>query len=128
MEKKLLAYVAGPISKNTLGCVRDVQPVFDALRAASFVPFLPQLSVISEMVQSRPWDEWMSYDLDIISHCDLLIVMPGESEGVKREIEFAVSLKVPVFGWEFIRSSPNGALGELARIRNLLTIKGENDG
>ncbi len=94
-----LVYVAGPITGDPFGCVRQALGVFDTLRALGLVPFLPQLTVLAEIVEHRPYEAWMAYDLDVIAHCAALIRLPGDSPGADREIAHAQRLAIPVYRW-----------------------------
>ena len=94
---KPMVYVAGPITGDPFGCVRQAAEAFDRLRHAGCVPFLPQLSVIHEMVSPRPYETWMAHDFDVIAKCDALVRLPGASPGADREVAFARSLTMPVF-------------------------------
>lgn len=94
---KPLVYVAGPITGDPFGCVRQAAKAFRDLRTCDVVPFLPQLSVIQEMVDPLPYEEWLAYDFEVIERCDALFRLPGESPGADREVEFATSLGLPVF-------------------------------
>lgn len=96
-DRKPLVYVAGPITRDPFGCVRQAIGAYNALREQGCVPFLPQLSVIHEMVEHVPYDEWLSYDFDMIRHCDALLRLPGESPGADLEVAFARSLGIDVF-------------------------------
>ncbi len=98
MGRKPLVYVAGPITGDPFGCVRRAMGAFQMIRHAGCVPFLPQLSVIGEMVAPQDYEGWMAYDLDIIEHCDALYRLPGDSSGADREVEFARKLGLPVLG------------------------------
>ncbi|HNE37355.1 MAG TPA: DUF4406 domain-containing protein [Microthrixaceae bacterium] len=94
---KPLVYVAGPISGDPFGCVRQGVEAFDVLRGVGCTPILPQLSVLAEMVQHRPYEEWMAYDFEVIARCDALVRLPGESEGADREVRHARELGVRVY-------------------------------
>lgn len=102
-----LVYVAGPITADPFGCVRTANAVFTDLRALGLVPFLPQLSVLAEMVEHRPYDDWLAYDFDVIRHCAALVRLPGDSPGADREMEHAWSLGLRVFllpdEWDLLR-------------------------
>lgn len=96
--KKPLVYVAGPITGDPFGCVRQATDAWKWLRDAGTVPFLPQLSVLHEMVDPQPYEEWMEYDFDLIrGHIDGLVRLPGESSGADREVALAHELGIPVF-------------------------------
>ena len=95
--RKPLIYVAGPISKDPFGCVRQAIGAFAVLRKQGCVPFLPQLSVLHEMIEHVPYDEWLDYDFDMISHCDAVLRLEGESPGSDLEVRFAKDEGIPVF-------------------------------
>lgn len=97
---KPLCYVAGPITGNPFGCVRQAADAFVVLRSMGFIPFLPQLSVIQEMVSPLPYEEWLAYDFELIARCDALVRLDGESLGADREVIHALENGVPVFGWD----------------------------
>ena len=95
--RKPLIYVAGPISKDPFGCVRVSNHAFSMLRDNGAIPFMPQWSVISEMVRGRDYEYWLEYDFDVIRRCDALFRLYGESPGADREVHFARSLGLPIF-------------------------------
>ena len=95
--KRPLVYVAGPITANPLGCVRQAAPVFRRCREIGVVPFLPQLSVIHEMVDPLPYMEWLEYDFDVIRNCEAVLRLHGDSPGADREVCLAQDLGLPVF-------------------------------
>jgi hypothetical protein len=94
---KPLVYVAGPITTNPWGCVRQATDAFALLRVAGCVPFLPQLSVLHEAIDPQPYEEWLAYDLEVIDHCHALVRLPGESPGADREAAYARHLGIAVF-------------------------------
>jgi nucleoside 2-deoxyribosyltransferase len=96
---KPLVYVAGPITGNPWGCVRQAIKAFDMVRDAGCVPFIPQLSVLHEMVAPKLHSEWLDYDLDVIARCDALVRLAGDSSGADAEVRFAHELGIPVFFW-----------------------------
>lgn len=55
--------------------------------------------------QTLAWEEYLSWDLDQIRTCDLLVVLPGWQDpgatGARIEIPYAVAHSIPVheFGW-----------------------------
>lgn len=92
-----LVYVAGPVTSDPYGCVAKACHAFTDLRRLGLVPFLPQLSVLAEMVRPRTYDDWLAYDLDVIDHCAALVRLPGASPGADREVDHATSIGLPVF-------------------------------
>lgn len=99
-----LVYVAGPITGNPWGCVRQAVALFPELRAAGVVPFFPQLSILHEVVTPVAYQDWLAYDLDVIRNAAALIRLPGHSEGADREVDFANELGLPVFHFDDVQS------------------------
>lgn len=99
MTPKPLVYVAGPISAAPLDAPRQALAVFAPLRDLGLVPFLPQLTVLAEMIEPQDYEAWMAYDFDVIANCAALVRLEGESPGADREVIYAGSLGIPVFGW-----------------------------
>lgn len=105
---KPLVYVAGPVTGNPWGCVRQATDAFAWLRDAGCVPFLPQLSVLHEMVDPQPYEEWLTYDLDVLEHCHALVRLPGESSGADREVAWAREHGLPV-----LELAPHESIGKM---------------
>lgn len=59
--------------------------------------FVPHLNVFEEIMNHRSWEEWLEYDLNIVSRCDAIFRMYGESRGADREVAFANANDIPVF-------------------------------
>lgn len=92
-----LVYVAGPISGDPWGCVRQAVRAWEELRAVGAVPFLPQLSVLHAMVDDPGYEAFLAYDLDVIRNAAAVHRLPGVSPGADREVAFARELGIPVF-------------------------------
>jgi hypothetical protein len=100
MEKTLLihVYIAGPISKDPLMGTRAAVLEAHALEAlGGFACFVPQLSILAEMIAPRSWAQWMEADRPWLAKCDALLRLPGESKGANQEIAEAGKLGIPVF-------------------------------
>ena len=99
-----LVYIAGPITGDPFGCVRQAASHFDELRAARVAPFMPQLSVLHEMIAPQPYETWLAYDFDVIRNCAALVRLPGHSPGADREVDFANGWGIPVFHFDDVMS------------------------
>lgn len=95
--RKPLVYVAGPVTGDPWGCVKKATVAYRWLRSLGVVPFLPQLSVLHEMVDPQPYEEWLRYDFEVIANCDGLLRLPGESRGADAEVDFANRRRIPVW-------------------------------
>lgn len=94
---KPFVYVAGPITGNPFGCVRESIPVFSYVRRIGGWPFMPQWSVLPEMIEFIPYEEWLDYDFDFLVRADALLRLDGESPGADREVEFMQGMRKPTF-------------------------------
>lgn len=99
-----LVYIAGPITGDPFGCVRQAASHFAELRAARVAPFMPQLSVLHEMIDPQPYETWLAYDFDVIRNCAALVRLPGHSPGADREVDFANGWGIPVFHFDDVMS------------------------
>ena len=95
-----LVYLAGPMSADPLAAPLQAIHLWPTLRALGVLPFMPQLSVLHQMIDPQPYEEWMRYDLDLIAHhVDAVLRLPGDSPGADRECAHAHAHGVPVFVW-----------------------------
>lgn len=94
---KPLVYVAGPITGDPWGCVRKATHVAAVLNDFGCWAYLPQLSVLHEIVAPKPYEHWVQHVLAMVERCDGLWRLGGESSGADREVAHAVELGVPVF-------------------------------
>jgi len=91
-------YLAGPYTNPDPN--RNVKAALDdakLLIEAGFVPFVPHLYHIFDLVHPMPYETWMTLDLAWIARCDVLVRRPGDSSGADREAVYATSLGKPVF-------------------------------
>jgi hypothetical protein len=105
-SRAVLAYIACPYSHPDELIKRSRAKKVTATAAHlfnqgifAFSPITLNTSLI-EAGAKAGWDAWLSYDLEILSRCDKLIVLklPGweHSAGVKAEIAHAKALGIPI--------------------------------
>lgn len=92
-------YVAGPLTgPDAFSHVRRAVQAGESLRQAGFVPFVPHLLVLHEMIVPHVgYEDYMAMDFAWIERCDALLRLPGPSKGSDREVAFALSKGIPVF-------------------------------
>lgn len=109
-----LVYVAGPYQRpdpveNTHNTIR----VADRLHESGLVTcHVPHLTLLWHAIvpHSDP-DYWYTYDFAVLSRCDALLRLPGDSTGADNEVDFALErVGIPVFhdedhllSWAFVR-------------------------
>ena len=82
-------YVSGPYSKHMVDGTRNAILAAEELRKAGYLPFVPHLSLLWDLVCPSPYEEWIAYDLEWLAKCDYLLRLPGESPGADREVRHA---------------------------------------
>jgi hypothetical protein len=97
----ILCYVAGPYSAETPEAVQaNVDAAIDAgnrLMDAGVGVVVPHLSHYAHARKERGYEEWMTLDFELLSRCDVLLRLPGDSPGADREVAFAIRECIPVF-------------------------------
>lgn len=93
-----LIYISGPYSNgdvdtNVENAVLALHEVMDA----GHVAFCPHLSHYAQMSRWRPYNQWIEADLKLLSKCDALVRLPGDSQGAEIEVEFAGYRGIPVY-------------------------------
>ena len=96
-DRKPLIYIAGPITGDPWGCVRRATEAAAVLADLGCHAYLPQLSVLHEIVAPQPYEHWIEHGLAMVERCDGLLRLTGESPGADREYAHAVELGRPVF-------------------------------
>lgn len=96
-EQKPLVYVAGPITGDPWGCVRKAVAAARVLDELGAHAYLPQLSVLHEMVDPQPYEHWIDHGLAVLRRCDGLVRLPGESSGADVELGWALERGIPTF-------------------------------
>lgn len=93
----LLVYIASPytIGDKRLNVERQIEMAHQVLDYG-YCPVWPLSSHYLEQYRSRPYEEWLEMDFELISRCDALLRLEGESLGADREVVEATRLGIPV--------------------------------
>lgn len=110
-----MVYIAGPLSTGGLADnLTRANAMFRRLHELDFVPIVPHWSAYSGEVHVCPTSgqpyafatvegmglshrEWLAIDVEIVSRCDAVYRLPGESKGADLEVIHALSRGLPVF-------------------------------
>lgn len=96
-DEPLLVYVAGPYTRpDPVHNTHDVVRIADALLDAGFTPLVPHLTMLWHAISPKPYQRWLDYDRHLLARCDLLLRVPGESQGATLETRFAEEIGIPV--------------------------------
>jgi len=91
-------YIAGPYTKGDVAV--NVRRAFEAanrLADSGFAPFVPHSTHFWHMIFPRPYEFWLELDKQFLPFCNVVLRLPGESNGADGEIRLAQELKIPVF-------------------------------
>lgn len=61
-----------------------------------FDVFIPHLTLFWHFINPRPVEFWYEYDLRILTRCDALFRISGESVGADKEVTRAKELSLPI--------------------------------
>ena len=97
--KPLLVYVAGPLHTSgiELENVRRALQVAERIVAIGHVPFVPHLTSFWHLVFPHERDYWLQLDNAVLSRCDMIYRMRGESHGADAEVELAKTMGMRVY-------------------------------
>ena len=91
-------YVAGPLTKpDPVVNTRKAIEAGDALMQRGYAVFIPHLTLFWHLVVPHPWEIWLEHDIEWLSACDAVLLLPGESRGAERECAEAARLGIPVY-------------------------------
>lgn len=90
-------YIAGPYSKGDVAQnVRTAVIWAEHVKCLGFQVFVPHLCHLWHLISPHSYLFWMDHDLAWLKKCDILLRMPGDSEGADREVAAAKALGIPV--------------------------------
>lgn len=93
-----IVYVASPYTNGDKEENVELQIVAaELLRNAGFLPFWPLHSHYWQQLYPHPYEFWMLMDFEWIPKCDILLRLPGESQGADKEVKLAQELDIPVY-------------------------------
>lgn len=67
--------------------------------------FVSPIHAFGFMYNELSYDDGMKLCLDLLDKCDTLLVLSEESEGVRREIKYAIAHRKNVYFWEGVDKS-----------------------
>ena len=96
-ELRPRVYVASPYTVGDRNeNVRRNLACADWLMDLGCAPYAPLLTHFQDLATPRPPDDWLSLDLAWLAKADVLIRLPGESNGADIEVKFCAEHDIPV--------------------------------
>lgn len=97
-EPLALIYLAGPYTKpNPNENVHKTILVAEALVRLGFIPYVPHLHHLWDVISPQDWSYWMRITSAILLRCDALLLLPGESKGAELEVTIAKESNLPIY-------------------------------
>ncbi len=91
-------FISGPIRGGEPGRnLRNALQAADELLNAGHHPYVPHLNIIWDLAFPHSTREWFGLNLEYLKICDVLLRLPGESEGADEEVDWAKDLGKPAF-------------------------------
>jgi len=95
---QMRVYIAGPYTKGDVAQnVRRAVLAADRLAQAGLVPYIPHLTHLWHLISPHPYEFWLEQTANWVQSCDILLRLPGESDGADQEVELAWKLGIPVY-------------------------------
>ena len=96
--KPRYVFVSGPYTNpDPIANVRRAILAGDRLREAGYIPFVPHLDLIWNLLAPHGLDYWLEWDKAWIAKCDALVRLDGYSPGGDEEVRYAEELGLPVY-------------------------------
>ena len=91
-------YIAGPYSQDDQAeNVRVAVEAANEVVRLNAIPFIPHLTHFWHLMTPKSYTFWLWYDLRWLPKCDMLLRLPGASNGADEEEKAAKRLGLPVF-------------------------------
>jgi hypothetical protein len=98
MARKQLIFISGPYTiGDVVDNIRYIVAAAEIIKSRGALPFVPHLFHLWHLISPHEYEYWTEMDLEIIRHCQGILRIPGESRGADKEVEFALSLNIPVY-------------------------------
>lgn len=93
-----LIYIAGPYTTGDVNeNVRNALIAAEQIVERGHTPVVPHLSHFWHLVFPHEWEYWMHLDSALLSRCDGVFRLYGDSSGADREVAQAEREGLPVF-------------------------------
>lgn len=93
-----LVYIAGPYTHpDPISNTRAACDQADELLSWGLAPIVPHLNLVWDLISTKPYQEWLELDLEMLARCDAVYRIPGVSKGADGEVAYAREHAIPVF-------------------------------
>ncbi len=96
--KNIVVYIACPYTLGNVAVnVHNAFKVADKLVELGYIPYIPIWTHFWHLVSPHPYEFWTELDDELLSRCDCVLRIAGESRGADAEVTLAQNLGIPVF-------------------------------
>lgn len=93
----IVVYISSPYTKGDVAQnVRVQLDTADTLMTLGYCPFVPVFTHFQHLHKPRLYGDWLRIDEEFVRRSDVVLRLPGESNGAEREVKLALSLDIPV--------------------------------
>jgi len=100
LQDRPVIYVASYYTANPAQGIANAVDAYKALLEVGYIPVVPHVNILLDMLAPNTPDHWYSYDKAILARCDFMYVCPdyltAHSAGVLNEIAFATKHGIPI--------------------------------
>ena len=94
----MIIYVSAPYSLGDVSVnIRRACLAGDELLRKGHYPLIPHLTHLWHLISPKAYNEWLAIDLVLLTMCDAILRLPGESRGADLEIEEAERLCMIIY-------------------------------
>ena len=100
MKPGSLIFVSAPLGADDDGRPARIRAALDAaevLARVGLLPFVPHLWHHWDKAHPAPYETWIRRCLAMLTGCDVLLRLDGESPGADRETAAALAIGMPVY-------------------------------
>jgi ribosomal protein S2 len=89
-------YISGALTNDPQSNIQKAIEVAERLWQAGYYPYVPHLLWFWHERFPHEHNEWLEYDFAWLEICDAVFVIDENSEGVRKELQKARALGIPV--------------------------------
>ena len=94
----MIIYISSPYSKGDISeNIRRACFAGDEILKRGHTPLVPHLSHLWHLISPKSWGIWLRIDLTLLSMCDALLRLNGESKGADLEVAEAEKLCMIIY-------------------------------
>ena len=94
----MIIYISSPYSKGDVSKnIRRACFAGDEILKKGHIPYVPHLTHLWDLISPKPWEDWLKIDLELLSMCDALLRLDGDSLGADLEVKEANRLCMIIY-------------------------------